>query len=847
MKLLFLMTCVLCAFSVNCDTPDLPIERPSDIRTDIPPSDIVSPQGQTIIIVDEDPIIDSPPPPLPPPIADPGLPNELIARKLVDSNIDLSSLANVEPEKLNSLLDKFLNTVAKEGPFMDNLPIPPTSNPGTPFEDVVPDSRINQIPDSTFGVPESGSIDQQIDRLLEGIQNNADRERNQLTETPIPTPDASAPIVDIPIPSPDVPVPTVNSIEPTPETPFSDFPSFDTTELNKELNTLEEDFLRTSAETQLPDLRQPTLPPANNLNSVSAVIRDLEGNLQVDTPPSDLGDEFISTVSGTSLDDGFDSDQAKRLATLLEQRRELQRRLREQEQITLNSPAPNPLTTRRAPFRNINRAARGQMNFFDEFGNSIDDISSVSSPLIGNSIGVGRDIITDSESLQNNRIFDALAQAGRVNAPDNIRQRFTDDDGIRIPPPSTEIATRTQVNSASARIAEALRNDPYIMPGQGLMTDTSRQTRNDGILSSSQQQELNALLAQRQLLQDQLSRLSNDDIQSIGDIRGILPTPRNTRLTGTGDDDNRLPGRLLNFELNEGRNPLRSPQGTTIEGGGRIIGSSTDDGSFPLLGLGRLRQQNTRRTIPSSQTRNIQIPRRVTTDTFSEIDDIDPRVLGFQNRRRLSSLTNTRIGPVVGDTQRATPLSIDFRNSFVDTLPSSAPTSLSFNEPNALERSFISDDLRESSIDRSRARQNLLQSPRGTRQIAPFSTTTSSFLRTRLPPRFDRTPLPSSPVDLDDDAPPGQVGDTQSLEIRNRGREPQGFVAQTYEDFPDFNRQVAQLMRGATGFGSVSFRNFPSDDFPETFRTLPVGNIGNRRTVRFFRPQRRTSFSTRIF
>ncbi|XP_061193673.1 uncharacterized protein LOC133201899 [Saccostrea echinata] len=852
MKLLFLITCVLCAFSVNCDTPSLPIERPADIRTEIPPSDIVSPEGQTIIIVDEDPIINSPTPPLPPPIADPDIPNGLdIAEKLAESNIDLSSFAKLEPEKLNSILDNILKTVNEE---INNPPPSPPVDPPTPIDQIVQDARINQIQDNEFGLADNGPLDQsQIDRLLGSLQGEGGLKQPNIIETPLPTPDVRVPILNRPTPTPDVPVPTVNDIGPTPGAPLSEFPSIDTTELDKELKNIQEEILRTSVETQLPDLREPTLPPNDNLGSAPLVIQDLERNEQIDTIPSELGlgEEFTSTVRGNFLEDGFDSDQAKRLATLLEQRREIQRRLREQEQIIINSPAPNPLLTRRAPFRNINRAATGRLNFFDEFGNSIDDISSVSSPLVGNSISVGRDIITDSESLQNNRVFDALAQAGQVNAPENIRQIFSDDDGINSPPPSISspgIVTRNQADSASARITEAMRNDPYIMPGRALLTDTSGQTRGNGISFSPQQQELNALLTQRELLEDQLSRISSVDIQTTGGAGDILPIPRNTRLSVSDDDNNGLPERVLNLGLNERGDLLRAPQGTNTVGRRFRAGLSNVDDFVPFVGLGRLRQQNLRRALTPSQITDAPFPRGVRTGTFSENDDIEPRILGFQNRRGLSS--STRIGPVVGDTQRSTPLSTAFRSGFVDTLPSSVRASSGFIQSDFSGSSSLPDDIRESFIGTTRARQNLLQSGRtlsGTRQTVPTSTSSSSFFGT-LSPRLDRTPLSLSSVDLDDDVSSRRGGDTQSLGTRNSGRETGGFLTQTFDDFPEFNRQVAQLMSGASGFGSVSFRNLAGDDFRErsNFRTFPVGNIGNRRTLRFFRPQRRT-FSTRIF
>lgn len=190
--------------------------------------------------------------------------------------------------------------------------------------------------------------------------------------------------------------------------------------------------------------------------------------------PSDLNTGAvngpISRFPDLSTDDNFDSDDAKRLVQLIEERRELLRQLKEQEQVVSNA--------RGAPFRTAQRSSGG----FDDFGILRSNIPPGLTPLVGNSIGVPVNTVTDSESQRNNRQTDLLADAGRVNAPDTIRQIFLDDDAGNPNIPSGVLGFGTR---------------------QVLSTDSFDDNLGPG-LDDDFIQRRNALLAERQLLERQL-------------------------------------------------------------------------------------------------------------------------------------------------------------------------------------------------------------------------------------------------------------------------------------------------------------------------------------------------------
>lgn len=198
--------------------------------------------------------------------------------------------------------------------------------------------------------------------------------------------------------------------------------------------------------------------------------------------PSDLNtgpvNGPISTFPDLSTTDNFDSDDAKRLVQLIEERRELLRQLREQDQIVSNA--------RSAPFRTTQRFS----DEFDDFGILRPNIPLGLTPLVGNSIGVPVNTVTDSESQRNNRPTDLLADAGFVNAPATIRQRFLDDDAGNPNLPS---------------------GVPGFGTGQILPTDSFDDNLRPG-LDDDFIQRRNALFAQRQLLEEQLARVSRQTL-----------------------------------------------------------------------------------------------------------------------------------------------------------------------------------------------------------------------------------------------------------------------------------------------------------------------------------------------
>lgn len=834
MRLLVAVTSILCFSFVRADTPDdeVPIEKPRIVNPEIPSSQIVTRNDGNIVIVD-----DPPTPPLPPPPPRP-FPIEGSTSILDDFS---GGQIGVDAENLDKILADVIEQVSIE---------------------VEKQKNTSSLPDSA----NIGTINNNIDNGIQSLSLNDILEDTQLQFDQFSQAQLAESIIQ------NKPDPILETLGPRREQSFS--------------NT-------------------PTVPSDLNTGPVNGP---------------------ISTFPDLSTTDNFDSDDAKRLVQLIEERRELLRQLREQDQIVSNAGS--------APFRRAQRFS----DEFDDFGILRPNIPPGLTPLVGNSIGVPVNTVTDSESQRNNRPTDLLADAGFVNAPATIRQRFLDDDAGN-------------------------PNLPSEVPGFGTVQVLRTNSFDDKLgpgLDDDFIQRRNALLAQRQLLEEQLARVSGQTLPTLNTATPLSITPNlnsvsslgripvgdlddNFQASGVnlnigGDDDFESPGRrsqrtplrhipglfssdvgLANVLASRNRNPLlpsafptfrRPQQQDLISGFGdnlvfrspnsrvpsrdlllrqfqrgsnvRTLSSDLDDGgAIPGTNLPRF-PSSLGSIRPGSgidlmqQTRNnLGIPgvsspwRPVSRDSiFSSSDDNEPIVQtrGSQFRGLSSSLNNLRpsqgfpglqnIPPRVPgvssslDNDRSNALNGNRNNPFFipGVLPSfdvSTSDDDNIRRPGVLgpappQRLPLTNDDSSPGDVRSNIRGtsgfstflNNIRPPGGLNpapsQRSPWTGPLGTLNRPQIP-------LPPSTI-LDDDD-----GNTiQNLQTDD------GRISQRTGDFPEFNRQVEQLLQGTSRFGSFSRGSFNDDDnFQGPFsRGLFIPNFRNVNTLPSFR-QPRGSFLLR--
>lgn len=817
MRLLVAVTSILCLSFVRADTPDeeVPIEKPPIINPEIPPSQIVIRNDGNIVIID-----DPPPPPPPPPRPFP----------TVDSNSILDTISSGQLGVDAEDIDKLLNDVIEK----------------VKVEKMEADAKraTTSLPDNKEISTTNNNIETGLQSdSLESIINEAQLQFDQISHTQF---EDSV--------NQNIPDPILETLGSRSEQSISNTPS-----VPNDLNT----------------------GPINGP---------------------------INTFPDLSTADNFDSDDAKRLVQLIEERRELLRQLREQNQIVSNA--------RGAPFRTTQRLS----DDFDDFGILRQNTSPGMTPLVGNSIGVPVNTVTDSESQRNNRQTDLLADAGLVNAPATIRQRFRDDDNF------------------------------------GLSSD------DDDFI-----QRRNALLAQRQLLQEQLARVSEQTLPTLntasplsvtsnlisvlspGSIR-IEDLDDNFQTTGVnlnrGGDDFEFPGSisqqtplrnipgvfppdfgLANVLASRNRNPLspspiptlrrpqqqdlltgfsdnsvfRSPNSRVpsrdfllrqFQRGSNVLALSSDldDGSairgtnlprFPSP-LSSIRQgsgidllQQTRNNFgipgvsapwrpsdddePMVQTRGSQFR-----GFASSLNNLRPNreIPGFQNIPQrvpgvLSSLENDRSNAL--NRNRNNPFSIpgilpsfgvsasDDDSSPVNgrgNMPGFSGFSSSLNNirrpgvlsPGSLQGLPLTDDDSSSGDVRSNIRgtsgfSTSLNNIRPAGFVNPAGSLRSPW--TGPLRALDRPPIPLPPSNILDEDDSNTIQNLQT----DGGR-----ISQRAGDFPEFNRQVEQLLQGASGIASFSRGSFNDDDnFHSPFsRGRFIPNFRNVNTFQSFRQPRRS-------
>lgn len=461
MKLLVAVSIVLCLSFVRTDTPadEVPIEKPRIVNTEIPPSEIVERENGNIVIVE-----DPPTPPPPPPFR--SFPAQ-------DSSPSIDEIGagqiNVDAENLNKYLEKVLESVKQE---VGNTNV----NGGS-----LPNVENKRIGAENSASDNLNNVDQ---RLLDEALKNAQAEIDKFSASQAAlfgTQDIRDPVIET-------------------------------------QRSTSEQSRSNSPDASLDFSTGPATGPINTL--------------------PDLG-----TISTT---DNFDSDDAKRLVQLIEERRELLRQLREQDQVVNN---PTLDDARSAPFRTTPRLS----DDFDDFGILRPSIPPGLSPLVGNSIGVPVNTVTDSESQRNNRPSDLLADAGNVNAPATIRQIFRDGFGGNFNLPS--------------RV-------PGFGTGQVLPTDSLDDNQGDGLDDGSDQRR-NALLAHRQLLERQLALVSGQ----------TLPTTNTASPLGITSNLNSVP--FIN----------RIPIGN-FDDNFQVSGVNMNEGDDDFGSLGRRSQQTQLQRIP---------------------------------------------------------------------------------------------------------------------------------------------------------------------------------------------------------------------------------------------------------
>ncbi|XP_056008373.1 uncharacterized protein LOC130051084 [Ostrea edulis] len=810
MMLLFTLSSLLCLSMVRCDhasgTGDLPIEKPPITHTVIPESAKVPRDDGKIIIID-----DPPPPPSPSkeaPVV--GIDPEAF---LASGGVDINQFANLDPQKLNAVLDNVLTTVKNEL-RATGTPVDQGAPSGESSNDVIPPLVATSNGSST----DTRTAEQkQIDNILQTFSFNDLNSNVKSDGFELPA-IGDLPVIATPAETkPDLAGQIAKEIQSASKAFQSEVGSVDTNQIENDMRGLQ-NTLRSSIFTQQPELRDPTLTlpetsQDDDFQKVNTVINQLERERIASESQPILGN-IPSDRSQTenSLNIGFDNDDARKLTQLIERRRELLRLLREQEQRTnTNTATPNGLFSTRAPFRNINRAAIAQPFNIDDFGNSLDDIPSVRSPLVGNSISVGRNIITDSENQRNTLAFNALVEAGRVNAPEDIRQRFSDDDGqSNRPSPIPRLQERTEerpgVGPARNFIEGAIRGGPNIRQISFLPTVNSIQagdTDDSPDAMSLQvllQQQRNALLTRRQLLEERLSRFSRPVPQGLPNENGFRPR-FNPRPLPSGirrdnfDDGNirRFFNQPLGRRFGEDDNRIRFiPMANVIRGN---IGSRSadDDNITPMSRFNRLREQRSRARLPSQ---NFRLPLQ-----RNAMDDIDES--SFNRFHGQGPLSNGR--RLTRFRQRGGSLGLSgFSSSgddvrrFVDTTPRMFQT--------------------RRNVGRLFTRQTDSPTPSTSLQ------STSANIR--------QSPLSPTRLDSDDDSNPPSPLDNVNRQPPSTGREQQSesnsVVTQSYGDFPEFNRQVEQLLGGVSGFDSVSFTEFGDDDFATQQRPISMTSPNQR-------------------
>ncbi|XP_022303617.2 uncharacterized protein LOC111111120 [Crassostrea virginica] len=661
-----------------------------------------------------------------------------------------------------------------------------------------------------------------------------------------------------------------------------------------------------------PTIQNP--PPIDDLNQPSGQRGDFERQRQIDNvlkdflksqqTPSELAmataiqnperafgnlGQELNTLEGlnsvSTVDDNFDSDDAKKLAQLIEERRELLRQISEREQISSmanNGPNLNGAFARSASFRTTDRLSDN----FDDFGIPRIRTTSVLTPLMGNSIGVPTNVVTDAESLRNNQPSNLLADAGRVNAPATIRERFPDN-----------------VPGGRPNILGSLRG-LNLEPGIPFDNNIIQGPDDDSELT----QRLNNLIRQRQLLEVQLARVSRDDGQALLPIAPAMPMPLGqfpgigSIRTGPGrlNNDNRLPGLGINTgddrfslsNLNQNSFSTSIPNATPFFRQTPFLPLSANDDD-DLSGF-RPSTTGTGRQSPFS----LNLFNR---GSFSP--DLDDGLLSQRETNRLgipqltSASNSVRINnrfpvqirnPTPGFLGRSAP-GAGFPTPFGDTFHRGAGFSPSLDDL----------DDRPSTVNSLPAFQGFLSSLEDFRNRPGISGFSSSVRPvrpglvnplSRPPPNIGRsvfwqagtpsltqvsaTPPPPPPL-IDDDRdsrfglnenarqtlPPqrsqtGLIGLLPSSQLVNDERNVfRGFNArqtlgsdddrqtgsigvfsQSLDDFPDFNKQVEALFQSTPGFSSVTFggsnagglppsRFFRSPSVPRSFDSNRIGRV----------------------
>ncbi|XP_022303532.2 uncharacterized protein LOC111111063 [Crassostrea virginica] len=596
--------------------------------------------------------------------------------------------------------------------------------------------------------------------------------------------------------------------------------------------------------------------------------------------------EDLNTVSTV---DNFDSDDAKKLVQLIEERKELLRQISEREQISSmanNGPNLNGAFARSASFRTTDRLSDN----FDDFGIPRIRTPSVLTPLMGNSIGVPTNIVTDAESLRNNQPSNLLADAGRVNAPATIRERFPDN-----------------VPGGRPNILGSLRG-LNLEPGIPFDNNIIQGPDDDSELT----QRRNNLIRQRQLLEEQLARLSRDDGQALLPIAPARPMPLgqppgigSTR-TGPGlfdrglNNDNRLPGLAINTgddrfslsNLNQNSFSTSIPNATPFFRHTPFLPLSANDDD-DLSGF-RPSTTGTGRQSPFS----FNLFNR---GSFSP--DLDDGLLSQRETNRLGIPQLTSASNSVRINNR---FPVQIRNPSPGFLGRSAPGAVfptpfgdTFNRGAGFSPSLDDLDDRPSTVNSLSAFQGFLSSLEDFRNRPGISGFSSSVRPvrpglvnpvSRPPPNIGRSvfwqagapsltqvsanPPPPPPL-IDDDRdslfglnenprqtlPPqrsqtGLIGLLPSSQLVNDERNVfRGFNArqtlgsdddrqtgsigvfsQSLDDFPDFNKQVEALFQSTPGFSSVTFggsnagalppsRFFRSPSAPRSFDFNRMGQV----------------------
>nr|XP_022303532.1 uncharacterized protein LOC111111063 [Crassostrea virginica] len=596
--------------------------------------------------------------------------------------------------------------------------------------------------------------------------------------------------------------------------------------------------------------------------------------------------EDLNTVSTV---DNFDSDDAKKLVQLIEERRELLRQISEREQISSmanNGPNLNGAFARSASFRTTDRLSDN----FDDFGIPRIRTPSVLTPLMGNSIGVPTNIVTDAESLRNNQPSNLLADAGRVNAPATIRERFPDN-----------------VPGGRPNLLGSLRG-LNLEPGIPFDNNIIQGPDDDSELT----QRRNNLIRQRQLLEAQLVRVSRDDGQALLPIAPAMPMPLG-QSPGTGtirtgpvlfarglNNDNRLP--RLGINTGDDRFSLSNLNQNSFSTS--IPNATPFFRQTPFLPLSANDDDDLSGFRPSTTGTGRQSPFSLNLfNRGSFSPDLDDGLLSQRETNRLGIPQLTSASNSVRINSR---FPVQIRNPSPGFLGRSAPGAVfptpfgnTFNRGAGFSPSLDDLDDRPSTVNSLSAFQGFLSSLEDFRNRPGISGFSSSVRPvrpglvnpvSRPPPNIGRsvfwqagtpsltqvsaTPPPPPPL-IDDDRdstfglnenarqtlPPqrsqtGLIGLLPSSQLVNDERNvfrgfnarqtlgsdddrqtgPIGVFSQSLDDFPDFNKQVEALFQSTPGFSSVTFggsnagglppsRFFRSPSAPRSFDFNRMGQV----------------------